>query len=571
MNRFEVPDWAWPEGHRIGSFELQAVASCGDDGIVYRAWDFALARAVAVKEYLPTGIARRNPRGDVHPVEPEDTEAFARGRRAFVAGCQTLARCDHPSLARVLHLTEAHGTTYCVMPWYSARSLLEVRPKIGHPVNEALLRSLLEDFLGALEAYHRVGGMHGGLSPSKVLLLDDDRGLLLGPSATGHATRLASHDATSQPSDTAFASVEQRTAEVNAQPQGPWTDFYTLAAIVRFWITGLLPPVPGRGPPEPLAATIGRQFVGQPVMPYSEGLLRALDAAMSVDINKRPQSAAQFRRWLAQSPSQAAATQGRGGAGLFDALIAVAARVVAGAWRLARCRHTECPGQNGCHRGSRGRGGRCRDGGCHSAHDCFDSRCARPCSPPAWTRRAADKPRATAHCGGRRGSIGCVRNAGSTHTAAGRVRASACLMAAAALVAIVAWQVMPWLSNGVQSDQTLSHAPPVEPADDAGRLAARAKRTSGFIDHSARGAGCTLRCFATGGHGARRQSRPNRMQHRHRAHLSRRYRPPPAGRRNSWPAARARCAAHVPSFRCTDACSSNAARPGGSGIPSACI
>ena len=309
MKRFEVPDWAWPEGHRIGSFELQAVASCGDDGIVYRAWDFALARAVAVKEYLPTGIARRNPRGDVHPFEPEDTEAFARGRRAFVAGCQTLARCDHPSLARVLHLTEAHGTTYCVMPWYSARSLLEVRPRIGHPVNEALLRSLLEDFLGALEAYHRVGGMHGGLSPSKVLLLDDDRGLLLGPSATGHATRLASHDATSQPSDTAFASVEQRTAEVNA-PQGPWTDFYTLAAIMRFWITGLLPPVPGRGPSEPLAATIGRQFVGQAVMPYSEGLLRALDAAMSVDINKRPQSAAQFRRWLAQSPSQASATQG---------------------------------------------------------------------------------------------------------------------------------------------------------------------------------------------------------------------------------------------------------------------
>jgi hypothetical protein len=355
------------------------------------------------------------------------------------------------------------------MPWYSARSLLEVRPKIGHPVNEALLRSLLEDFLGALEAYHRVGGMHGGLSPSKVLLLDDDRGLLLGPSATGHATRLAPHDATSQPSDTAFASVEQRTAEVNAQPQGPWTDFYTLAAIVRFWITGLLPPVPKRGPPEPLTATIGRQFVGQPVMPYSEGLLRALDAAMSVDINKRPQSAAQFRRWLAQSPSQASATQGTAAPGSLmpSSPSPPAASQVHGILPASDTRSIQA---------KVGATGGPEDEEVDAA------------TVDAIRRMIASIPDTSGHAPVRPGQDGPPTILGQPRMAAAGVAASATaatpgprsrprvrtrvglLMAAAALVAIAAWQIRPWLNSGVQSDQTLAHAPPVEPADEPAGL-----------------------------------------------------------------------------------------------------
>ena len=335
---------AWPAGHRIGSFELQAVASCGANGIVYRAWDFALARAVAVKEYMPAAITQRDRHGQVRPLAPQDTEAFARGRRAFVANCQTLGRCDHPSLARVLHLIEAHGTVYCVMPWYTGRALLEVLPKIGHPVEEPLLRSLLDDFLGALDTYHRVGGMHGGISPSKVLLLDDDRGLLLGPSTAGYTARPGSPDAARRPADRAFAAAEQQVAATSAQPQGPWTDFYTLASIMRFWMSGVLPQGPGLDPLDPLLTTLGRQPVHQPEVPYSGSLLRALDAAMSVDIGKRPQTAAQFRQWLGQAPrSTSDGTRPRVGAGLFAAAAIRSADVAQRrprriAWRQLRTR-----------------------------------------------------------------------------------------------------------------------------------------------------------------------------------------------------------------------------------------
>jgi serine/threonine protein kinase len=308
MDRFAAPNaamtesQAWSPGHRIGNFELQAaVPASAGTGIVYRAWDFSLARAVAVKEYLPGALARRDRQGDVHPVDAGDAEAFAHGQRAFVAECQTLARCDHPSLARVLHLIEAHRTVYCVMPWYSGRPLLDVRPKMGHPVEEILVRSLLEDFLGALEIYHRLGGVHGGIGPSKVLLLDGDRGLLLGPGVAGYAGR--GHLRTSMlPTDIAFAAVEQ-TAAANGRLQGPWTDFYGLAAIFRSWMTGVLPSRAELGRSEPLATTIGEHSKVR----YSQDLLRALDAAMSIDIERRPQTAAQFRQWLVQAPMQPAA------------------------------------------------------------------------------------------------------------------------------------------------------------------------------------------------------------------------------------------------------------------------
>ena len=50
---------ALPAGTRLGEFELLSVAGEGGFSIVYRAWDHSLQRPVALKEYLPHGIAGR--------------------------------------------------------------------------------------------------------------------------------------------------------------------------------------------------------------------------------------------------------------------------------------------------------------------------------------------------------------------------------------------------------------------------------------------------------------------------------------------------------------------------------
>ena len=50
----------WPRGQRLGNFELIETVASGDGGFVYRAFDHALARQVAVKEFLPAALAGRD-------------------------------------------------------------------------------------------------------------------------------------------------------------------------------------------------------------------------------------------------------------------------------------------------------------------------------------------------------------------------------------------------------------------------------------------------------------------------------------------------------------------------------
>ena len=301
---------ALPDGLRIGSFELQSVWQRSATAVIYRAWDHALVRPVALKEYLPAAWALRAADGDVRATGPATAAAFERGRQAFIDEARTLARCDHPSLLRVLELLESRGTAYRVMPWYTGLSLQDVRRKMAGPFGEPALRGLLDKLLGALQAYQRAGGVHRGVNPAQVLLLDEDHVLLLGPGAAGSTVQLGEPAAPGWRPEAAYAAPEQThpNGQPNGQAHGPWTDFYALAALARFCITGLPPPpTVDTTAPEPLAATIETLFPGQPAVRYADELLRALDAAMSHDVSLRPQTAAQFRERVLGAPRVQAA------------------------------------------------------------------------------------------------------------------------------------------------------------------------------------------------------------------------------------------------------------------------
>lgn len=241
----------WPPGHRIGPFELRAPVWRGETAVVYAGWDCGLVRQVAVKEYLPRALARRSEAGTLEPLATAQAAPFERGLQAFVETARLLAHCEHPSLLRVHHLVQAHGTAYRVMPWHLGRRLDEVwHPGLGAP-DETRLRRLLDDLLGALAEYHRVAGAHGGVRAAQVLLQADGRALLLGPRHDGHP----SSDAPS-----------------------PADDLHDLACLARMCIADAPP------------AT------------FSPALRETLLAAASPRAQDRPRSVAQFRLWLRTGP-----------------------------------------------------------------------------------------------------------------------------------------------------------------------------------------------------------------------------------------------------------------------------
>lgn len=286
--------------HRLDNFELQGVVVQGPNGVVYRGWDHNLGIPVAIQEYLPMHLAWRKADGHVAPLAVNVIEAFARGRQAFVNEARVLARCDHPSLLRVRQLLHSNGTSYKVMPWYEGQPLLDVRHDIETPPDEPALRALLSDLLGALEAYHRVGGVHGNVNPSQILLLNDDRALLLGPGAARRDPSTAAVEPLMQEQSAGFLAPEQLTPQDDSQT-GPWTDFFALARVLRFCISGMLPASDAPAP-EPAAVMVDKLYFDAPGVRYSANFLAALDAATASAIDERPQTAAEFCDWLDHGP-----------------------------------------------------------------------------------------------------------------------------------------------------------------------------------------------------------------------------------------------------------------------------
>ncbi|MBC8056004.1 MAG: hypothetical protein H7Y61_05450, partial [Rhizobiales bacterium] len=234
----DLAEPALPRGLRLGAYEIQQVLARSSSTVVYLATDHALAMPVAIQEYLPARLARRDAGLHLRAAEPWHEDTITRGLRAFIDEARLLAHCEHPSLVRVNHLFEALGSAYRVMPVYSGQRLADLRNEMIGAPDEAALRALLDPLLGALETMHRGGHTHGAVTPSNILLLAGDRPLLLGPGA-------ASHEIGSGLVDSLMATIERVTASKRAAdgatgppPTGAALDLYLLAETIRFCITG---------------------------------------------------------------------------------------------------------------------------------------------------------------------------------------------------------------------------------------------------------------------------------------------------------------------------------------------
>lgn len=294
-----LPDLALPIGMRLGTFEILRVMSRSASAIVYLAADDALAMQVAIQEYLPVRLMQRDAGLRLIASAAWHDDTIARGLRAFVDEARMLARAEHPSLVRVHQLFHANGSAYRVMPVYTGQRLSDLRRKLVTAPDEAALRSLIDGLLGALETIHQSGQVHGGLTPENILLLADDRPLLLGAGATAH--EIGSDLVESLMATLESPASAERSAEAGAPPTGAVRDLYTLAGVIRFCITAEPPPSPEASRPhEPLANAVARNLPLNVRQPYSAALLDTLDAALSPFAQERPRNVAEFRGWLAR-------------------------------------------------------------------------------------------------------------------------------------------------------------------------------------------------------------------------------------------------------------------------------
>ena len=286
---------ALPVGTRLFEFEIERLVGEGGFGIVYLANDEVLQRRVALKEYLPSSLARRGAGLTVNVTSTRHEETFQIGLRSFLNEARLLAQFDHPALVKVYRFWEAHGTAYMVMPFYEGATFKQAVQRDGPP-DEARLRTLLHQLLDALDVLHGVNCLHRDVAPDNVLMLSSNRPVLLDFGAARHviSDRTQALTVILKPG---YAPIEQY-AEIAGLKQGPWTDVYALAGVAHFAITGA-------PPPPSIARTLADPYVPLEQAAagrYSAPFLRAIDRALKVRPEDRPQSVAEFRALLGDAP-----------------------------------------------------------------------------------------------------------------------------------------------------------------------------------------------------------------------------------------------------------------------------
>ncbi|KVW21811.1 serine/threonine protein kinase [Burkholderia ubonensis] len=286
-----------PLGHRLGELQLDEVLGIGGFGIVYRAFDRTLRRAVAIKEYMPSMLATRGGDYTVSLRSERFAPAFDAGRGAFLNEARLLAQFDHPGLVKVLHFWESHGTAYMVMPFYEGRTLKQLLDG-GVQMSETQLRDVVAALLGALDTLHRAQCFHRDVALDNVLIRPDGNAILLDFGAARKQIGDLVDDGAMMIKP-GYAPIEQYTDDP-AFSQGPWTDLYALGAVMHAMITGELPPAAVvrsiKDTYRPLAT---RELPARER--YSPGFLSAVDHALQLRIADRPESVAAFAAELGLS------------------------------------------------------------------------------------------------------------------------------------------------------------------------------------------------------------------------------------------------------------------------------
>ena len=137
-------------GTRLGGYEVSGPLGEGGMGVVYRATDSKLKREVAIK------------------VLPEAFSADADRLARFEREAQLLAQLQHPNIASIYGLEEAHGVRALVMELVEGEDLSERLKRGALPLDEAL--GVARQIAEALEAAHEKGIVHRDLKPGNVKL-----------------------------------------------------------------------------------------------------------------------------------------------------------------------------------------------------------------------------------------------------------------------------------------------------------------------------------------------------------------------------------------------------------------
>jgi serine/threonine protein kinase len=204
----------------FGRYRLDQFLGQGGMGIVYRAHDTQLNRAVALK--IPTLSGGGS----------------ATLKARFVREAQAAAALQHPNICQIYDIGEVDGAAYLTMALIRGEPLAR---RVGEPWEPRAAAELVRKLALALQVAHSQGVIHRDLKPGNVMI--DERGEpVIMDFGLARRADLVAEQLTQQGDmlgTPAYMSPEQITGDVAVM--GPGCDIYSLGVILFELLTGTVP------------------------------------------------------------------------------------------------------------------------------------------------------------------------------------------------------------------------------------------------------------------------------------------------------------------------------------------
>ncbi|MEL7149719.1 MAG: serine/threonine-protein kinase [Pseudomonadota bacterium] len=280
-------------------FTVTGQLGAGGFGITYRAQDNVLGREIVIKECFPEDFCVRAG-ANVVARNKAHAKPFRSIVNMFMREARSLAKLRHPNIVGVHRAFEENETAYMAIDLIDGRDLFDLLDEHAALLSPARVKDILVQLLDAIEKVHQAGLLHRDISPDNIIIEKTGTPVLIDfGAARADASR---HTRAVSSLLVVKDGYSPQEFYVAGSDQSPCSDLYALGATFYHVISGKPPPnsqtrmmeIAGKRP-DPCVPLSGR------VKGYEKEFLEAIDLAMQIHPKDRLQSAAKWKRMIAEA------------------------------------------------------------------------------------------------------------------------------------------------------------------------------------------------------------------------------------------------------------------------------